>query len=83
MTLQKKEVPKKAYEDRGAAHDEESPLDDPVAEKLRQQRRASSALLGMHICLAHRLHATLKHGCLYFDAQAFAVCMSHLPLSFE
>ena len=41
MMLQKKEVPKKAYEDRGAAHDEESPLDDPVAEKLRQQRSAA------------------------------------------
>ena len=52
MTLQKKEVPKKAYEDRGAAHDHESPLDDPVAEKLRQQRCAGSALRNMHACWA-------------------------------
>ena len=56
MTLQKKEVPKKAYEDRGAAHDDESPLDDPVAEKLRQQRCAGSVLQDMQARLARHLH---------------------------
>jgi hypothetical protein len=37
--LQKKEVVRKTYEDRGrSAVVDEGPLDDPVAEKLRQQR---------------------------------------------
>jgi hypothetical protein len=37
--LQKKEVVKKTYEDKGrSAVVDEGPLDDPVAEKLRQQR---------------------------------------------
>lgn len=35
---QKKEVPKKAYEDKGRVAHDEGPLDDPVAEKLRQQK---------------------------------------------
>ena len=64
MVLQKKEIPKKAYEDRGAAHDDESPLDDPVAEKLRQQRCTGKALRNMHACLAHQLRAPTNHSCL-------------------
>ena len=37
--LQKKEVAKKSYEDKGRLHAiDEGPLDDPIAEKLRQQR---------------------------------------------
>jgi hypothetical protein len=35
-------VPKKAYEDKGrVAAADEGPLDDPVAEKLRQQKCAA------------------------------------------
>jgi hypothetical protein len=37
--VQKKELPKKSYEDKGASHVDEGPLDDPIAEKLRQQRQ--------------------------------------------
>lgn len=40
---QKKEVPKKSYEDRGTAHQDEGPLDDPIEEKLRQQRLVEDA----------------------------------------
>jgi hypothetical protein len=37
--LQKKEVAKKSYEDKGRLQTiDEGPLDDPIAEKLRQQR---------------------------------------------
>jgi len=35
---QKKEVPKKSYEDKGTSLIDEEPLDDPLEEKLRQQR---------------------------------------------
>ncbi len=38
MLLQKKEVPKKSYEDKGTSLIDEEPLDDPLEEKLRQQR---------------------------------------------
>ena len=38
LCLQKKEVVKKSYEDKGASHEDEGPLDDPIEEKLRQQR---------------------------------------------
>ena len=56
MTLQKKEGPKKAYENRGPPHNDESQQNDPVAEKLRQQRCAGSVLQDMQARLAHHLH---------------------------
>ena len=39
---QKKEAPRKAYEDKGRVASDEGPLDDPVAEKLRQQKCADA-----------------------------------------
>ena len=82
MALQKKDVPKKAYEDRGTADVDESPLDDPVAEKLRQQRCACRTLHDVHACSVPALHSPLSHGCLQVNASAFSR-MSYLHQQLE
>ena len=46
---QKKEVGKKFNEDKGRSTVDEGPLDDPIAEKLRQQRCFPIFLADMYV----------------------------------